>query len=407
LKILLITLYYVPDRGPDPALMSALAEGWVEQGHEVTVVCAFPHYRRERLPDPYRRRLYEVERPRGAYRIIRAAVFVPRKGTLIRRFFNYLSFAVTGGIAAVFGGRHDGVVVYTPPPTNGLIGYIASRLWRAPMIYNVQDIYPDIGVKLGLFKSRLLIRLMQATENFWYAKSAAITVISEGAKRILAGKGVPGEKLNIVENHADVENIRPLPPDNPVRTEFGWQHRFVVLYAGNVGLTQGLEPVLDVAVRMQDHDDLLFAFVGGGAGWCALEARATGLGLRNMEFHDFIHPRSKLPQLLACSSVSLVALKPGLTSESVPSKMYSIMASGRPILASVPRESDAWAIVEQSEAGICVPAGDADALHAALERLYRDESLRKRLGARGREWVSSRCRPGAAARKYLEIFARL
>jgi colanic acid biosynthesis glycosyl transferase WcaI len=404
LRILLITLYYVPDIGPDPPLMSALTEEWLKLGHKVTVVCAFPHYKRDRLSEPYRGKWFEVEKPANGYKIVRTAIYVPAKGDLIRRALNYLSFALTGGLAAVVSGPHDVVVVYTPPPTNGLIGYITSRIWRAPMIYNVQDVYPDVGVKLGLFRNQRLIWLFQQIENFFYARSSAITVISDGFKRNLLAKGVPADKLNVIYNWVDTEFIRPLPRMNELRIRQGWQDKFIVLYAGNIGFSQGLELLLQAARLSLDIQDIRFVVVGEGEGRRSLEAKA--MGLSNVEFHNFF-PRPELPSLLACADVSLTMLTSSIVDESVPSKVYAIMASGRPILVSVPQESDTWSIVHEAGAGICAPAGNVEAFLEGLRILYQDETLRKELGSNARQWVVEHCRPDQGARKYDSLFVKL
>ena len=406
MKVLLVSLYYVPDIGPDPPLMSALVREWLRLGHSVTVVCAFPHYKRKRLPDPYRGKCFETERPADGYKIVRTWVYVPSKGKFWARALNYLSFMLTGGLAALFTGSHDVVVVYAPPPTNGLIGYIVSRVFRCPMIYNVQDIYPDIGVKLGVFKNRHVIRLLQQVENFFYAKSAAITVISDGFRQNLMGKGVSEKKLHVIYNWVNTEFIRPLPSMNELRVKKGWKDKFVVLYAGNIGLSQGLELLLDVARKALDMPNIIFVIVGQGEGRRKLESQAKAMSLKNVEFHDFL-PEEELPYLLACADVALVMLKSKVISESVPSKVYSIMSSGRPILAVVPPESDTWSIVQETGAGLCVPPGDEEALLSKLRVLYRDEKLRKRLGNSGRQWVVQNCQPDQAARKYHELFARL
>jgi colanic acid biosynthesis glycosyl transferase WcaI len=406
MNILLYTLYFTPDIGPDPLLMSTLAEDLVKLGNKVTVICAFPHYKRNKLPDNYSWKLFEIERPSTGYRIIRTWVSVPSDERILKRLLNYLSFMVAGIFAGLLNGPTQHVLVYTPPPTNGIAGYVVSRIWNASMTYNVQDIYPDIGIKLGIFRNKWIIRISQAIENFLYAKSAAITVISPGFRKNLLAKGVPENKLHLIFNWVDTAFIKPLPFENSLRKSRNWGNDFILLYAGNIGLSQNLSDVLTMAKYEELPGDIRFVIVGEGFGRQKLEQEAINSGLTNVEFADFF-PENQLPLLLASANVSLVMMKPEVVNESVPSKVASIMASGRPILGVVPTESDTWKIIAESNSGLCVKPGCFDDFLSAILALYHDRELDAQMGRNGRDWVIKNCDPMQAALKYQSIFNSL
>jgi colanic acid biosynthesis glycosyl transferase WcaI len=399
-------MYYIPDIGPDPPLMSSLANELIKLGNQVTVICAFPHYKRDKLPSNYRWKLYEVEHPGDGYRIIRTWVFVPSDERIIKRLTNYISFMLGGLIAGLISGPYDHIIVYTPPPTNGIACYVISLILNATMIYNVQDIFPDIGVKLGIFRNNWIIKMSQNLEKFFYARSAAITVISPGFIQNLLAKGVNENKLHLIYNWVDTDYIKPLSQENSLRISRNWGNSFIILYAGNIGLSQNLSDLFTVAKSEWLPNDVRFVVVGEGPGKQKLEQEAKELGLVNVEFSDFLPP-DQLPLLLASANVSLVMLKPEVVNESVPSKVAYIMASGRPILGVVPSASDTWKIISDSKSGLCVISGVSDDLLTAILFLYNNPEQCRQMGNNGREWVLQNCQPHQAALRYQKIFTSL
>ncbi len=406
MKILLFSMYYTPDVPSDAPLMSKLTQELAKLGHELTVVCSFPHYKLTRLPETYRWKLFEVEHPYDNCRIIRTWVFVPPNQRVFFRFLNYLSFMLCALLAGILSGPTDRIIVYTPPPSNGIAAYLVSLFWRARIVYNVQDIYPDIGIKLGYFKSRWMIRFSQALENFLYAKSGAITVISPGFKNNLLAKGVKEEKLHIIFNWVDSAFIKPLPFEDSLRRARNWEEKFVVLYSGNIGLSQNLEELLELAKLKRLPENILFVIIGEGLAKQKLEEQASRLQLRNVEFGSFL-PFDQVPLLYASANASLVMLRSEVVNESLPAKMASIMASGRPVLGVIPPSSDTWKIIAESNSGLCIEPGRLEDFLKAVLQLYHDSELCYRLGQNGRKWVEENCDPQRAALNYQAILASL
>ena len=399
MRILLLTLYYAPDVGANAEVVTALAEGLADLGHELIVVTALPHYEHNRIDHAYRGKLVQRE-DAGAIRVVRTYLYVPQDKTrLLGRLLNYVSFNLLSTLVGLFAGRFDVVLAPSPPLTIGLSAYAISRLRGVPYVYNVQDIYPDVAVRLGVLQNARLIRFFRWMERLVYRGAAAVTVLSEGARRNLLDKGVPGHKVHVIPNHVDTDFVRPLPKDNTFARRHGLHERFVVLYAGNVGLSQGLGSALEGARLLADLPDVTLLIVGNGAAKAGLEAQAGEMGLGNVVFLPF-QPRGDLPEVYASADVCLVTLRRGLGAESVPSKAYTIMAAGRPMIASVDGEAETRRLIEASGCGLWVAPEDPAALAEAVRALHADAGARARYGANGRAYVTAHHTPEIVARQY-------
>ena len=294
----------------------------------------------------------------------------------------------------------------SPPLTIGLAAWLIGLLRRAPYIYNVQDIYPDIAVRLGALKNRHLIRLFSWMEMFVYRHAAAVSVISEGFRQTLMRKGVPRHKIAVIPNFVDTDFITPRSKDNAFARRESLLDRFVVLFAGNAGLSQGLEQVLSAAKALSDHPEILFLFVGNGAAKPSLEARAAAMNLSNVRFLPF-RPWEEVPDVYASADLCLIPLRKGIAQDSVPSKAWTIMAAGRPIVASVDNGSDICMELRQAGCAICAPPEDPAALAAAILELYADPARRQKMAASGRNYVVARYTPEIVAEQYDKLLRRV
>jgi colanic acid biosynthesis glycosyl transferase WcaI len=298
------------------------------------------------------------------------------------------------------------LLVPSPPLTNGVTGWLLSRLHGIPFIYNVQDIYPDVAVRLGVLKNPRVIRLFQRMEQFVYRKAKAISVISDSFQRNLARKGVPAEKIKVIPNFIDTDFVRPLPRCNAFSQEHGLHDRFVVLFAGNVGLSQGLESVIEAADRLKDVPDILFLIVGNGSSRAMLVERAEHLRLRNVLFLP-LQPYERVPELYSAADVCLIPLRRGLTEDSVPSKLFSIMGVARPVIASVDRESDTFKVIMEAGCGLCTGPEEPRELADAVLSLYKDRRRAAEMGACGRAYVEEHYTCVTMARMYSDLFVSL
>jgi colanic acid biosynthesis glycosyl transferase WcaI len=400
MRILVVTLLYSPDGGPSAPLFGMLCENLALRGHEVTVIAAVPHYPSGRVPQEFQGRWIQRSCERGV-EVIRIRVPSLDRANLKQRMLQFIWYQV-GATWAGLEQPCDVLLITNPALESWLPLLFLSGLRGDPAVFSVQDIYPDVGVTLGIFRHQPVIAIVEWLERFCLNRSKIVQIISESFIEPLRSLGISESKMMLVSNWVDTDLITPLPRDNSFSREHGLRYGFVALYAGNIGFSQGLEHVLTTAEVLRDHTDIIFVLLGGGAGCDYLKSQAQKMGLENVRFLPF-QPRSRLPEVLATADVSLVTLRKGIGISSLPSKCYSILASGRPLIASVDEESDIWKLVQRSGAGVCIPPENTEALAETIIELKDDPSRRELLGHKGREFALKYHSPQAAAEKFEQL----
>ncbi|MDQ4145744.1 MAG: glycosyltransferase family 4 protein [Actinomycetota bacterium] len=400
----MITPHFAPDVAPTGAVVTRVVEELARRGHELEVVTALPWYRRHRVEPSYSGRLVRHEdTPWG--RITRIHPFPGSdKRNLVRRAAGYAAFTTLATALAGKGGPVDGVLAVSPPLTLAAAGWAVAKKRKASFVFNVQDIYPDVAVELGMLTHKGVVDASYRLERWSYDVADAVTVLSEDLQNNVARKTDRPEKVRVIPNFVDTDWIRPSDRNNAYRREFGLEGKTVVMYAGNVGLSQGLDLVIEAAVALAYEDDLVFVINGAGADRGRLMEKARDLD--NVRFID-IQPAERLPEVLAAGDIHLVTLKRGLARSSVPSKTYSILAAGRPLLASVDEGSEVASVVNRAGAGIAVPPEDAEAFTKGLRRLLDAPDEMERMGRAGREFVEGWASPAAVAQAYENLFEEL
>jgi colanic acid biosynthesis glycosyl transferase WcaI len=408
MRILVLCPHYAPDVAPTGTVMTAIAEQLVAQGHELHVVTSLPWYRMHDVEPAWRGRPWRTERHSWG-RITRVHPFPTDKRNLRARAMGFAGFiGLSSVVAALTRHRPDVVFAMSPPLPIGIAGLAVARLRRAPFVFNIQDVFPDVAVELGLLTDARVIKAAAATERFAYRHADAVTVLSDDLRdNIVAKIGRQRRRrtrVEVIPNFVDAAAIAPRPKENDYRREHGLEGKTVVMYAGNVGLSQSIGLLLDAARVLRDRTDLVFVVNGGGAARPALEAEAAGLP--NVRFVDY-QPIERLPDVLAAADIHTVLLKTGLAKASVPSKLYSILAAGRPVLASVDPGTEVQRTLERAGAGVAVRPDDRTAFVAALVEMLDDPARAAAMGASGRSFVESWASPAAVAAQYAELFASL
>lgn len=400
MRLLVVTPHYLPDGGPSAPLFAILCEALAQRGHQVTVVAAVPHYPSGRVPPEYRgwRTRHTVE---NNVKVIRVPVPSVDRSRMLRRLLQFMIFQL-GAARVTLCEQYDIVLLSNPALSTGIPLAAASVLHRRPVAYSIHDVYPNVGVALGVFRHRGVIAAVGAWERFSLKRAKKVRILSESFLPGVRALGVADNKIELIYDWVDTRLVRPLPRNNDFAQEHELVDKFVVLYAGNIGLSQGLEHVLTVAERLAAQADICFVFVGDGSGKAQLVQDAQSRHLANVMFLPF-QPRARLPEVLATADVSLVPLQHGIGAQSLPSKSFSILASGRPILASVDEDSDLARLVQRSEAGLCVPPEDPPRLAEALMRLHGDAELRVRLGLNGRVYAERYHSPESAAEHFEQL----
>lgn len=402
MRILVAVPHYRPDGGPSAPQFTLLCEELARRGHHVTVLTAVPHYPSGQVPAEYRGRLRMTADENGV-RVIRVALPSLDRRSLARRMIQFAAYQL-GTTLAGWNQRYDVYVTVTAALQVWLPFAVLAVLRKKPALYSIHDVYPDVGIQMGIFRSKAAIRLVAGLENYCLSHATRIRILSPSFRPGLAERGVPGEKLQLIYDWIDTERFRPMPRDNRFAAEHDLAGRFAVLYAGNLGFLQGLDHVLEAAGLLTECADIRFVFAGDGAARDGLLATAERLGLRNVLFLPY-QPIEKMPEILAAADVCVVSLAKGVGRGALPSKIYGILASGRPLLASIDEGCEAWTLVERAGAGLCVPPESPARLAEAILTLKHDDGLRAEMGKNGRAWIEQHHSPRAAAEQFEALLA--
>ena len=338
--------------------------------------------------------------------ITRVNPFPTDKTSIPQRAAAFAAFSALAGLAGLRGGKVDGVLAMSPPLTLGLTGWGMHLARRGPLVFNVQDVFPDVAVELGAIRNERVIGLARWLEKFSYERSDAVTVLSDDLRDNLTAKVGPvyRNKIRVIPNFVDTVAISPSNRMTAYRRDLGIGDETVVLYAGNVGLSQSLELLVHAATELQHDPSIIFVVNGGGSGLEPL--RAATANLANVRFAPY-QPRERLSEVLASGDIHLVPLKKGLARSSVPSKTYSVLAAGRPLLASVDSGTEVARVVDNAQCGLAVPPEDPDAFLAGLRTLIQNPTERAAMGERGRQFVEQWASPAAVAEAYERLFDEL
>lgn len=404
MKLVVVTPHFAPDVAPTGSVMTRIVGELAELGHSIDVITSLPWYRNHAVEPNFDGKLVRHEDIRWG-RITRLHPFpAPDKRALVHRAAAFAGFSAMGAAVGARGGDVDGVLAVSPPLTLGLAGWAIARARRGSLVFNVQDVYPDVAVQLGVLDEGPLLSATRRLERFCYERADAVTVLSEELQDNVCAKTTRPDKVRVIPNFVDTIAIAPTEHENAYRREFGLEGKLVVMYAGNVGLSQSLDIVLEAAAALAHEEDIVFVINGQGAARRELEKSARGL--TNVRFVD-MQPVERLAEVLSAADIHLVPLRRGLARSSVPSKTYSILAAARPLIASVDQGSEIARLVERAEAGTAVPPEDAEALTKAIRRLAEAPAERARMGRSARRFVESWASPVAVAKAYEALFDEL
>jgi colanic acid biosynthesis glycosyl transferase WcaI len=385
MHIMFMAQCYAPEDVSAAVLITELATDLAKRGHRVTMVTGAPNYPHGRVFEGYRNRLYSAEMLEGV-RVIRTWSYIsPAKKTL-PRLLHYGTYSATAFYGALLAGKPDMLVSFSPPLPLGLSAWLLSRLWQVPWVLQIEDLYPDAAVAAGVMVNKKVIEFFSAMEKFLYKHAHRISVISESFRCTLLSKGVPASKMEVIPVWADPKEVLPLPKQNSFRHKHHLGDKFVVMYAGNIGLTSCLEDVLGAAEILKCQSDIQFVIVGEGVKKERLEAEARTRALHNVLFLPY-QPREIFPEMLAAADIGLVTLNKGATLSSLPSKIFNIMASARPVLSVAPPESEQAHMVHEADCGRNVEPGSPERMAEVITLLKAEESALNQMGQHGRAYL--------------------
>ena len=402
MDILVMTPYYTPDLGPSAPLFQMLSVELAKLGHRVTVIAAVPHYPTGVVQSGFRTKKITKSLEDGVT-VIRIPVPSMDRSNLVKRYLQFLLFQL-GASKAIARQKFDVMVVSNPALWIWLPFTVASVFRRKPAIFSIHDLYPNVGISLGIFRHKPVIKAVAALEKYVLNRSDVVRILSESFRPVMNQMGVRDDKMVLIYDWVDTSLIQPNPHKNGFARENQLDGKFVVMYAGNVGLSQGLEHVLTAAKILKDQPDIQIAIIGEGAARKDLIQQAEAEGLKNVTFIPF-QPRERLSEVLGTADISLVTLRTGVGATALPSKTYSIFASGKPILASVDDGCETADLIQQSQAGICIQPEMPEELVKNILYLKNNPELCVTMGRNGRKWAEEHHSPRSAAQRIADLSA--
>lgn len=403
MRILQLAGYFFPEKAASIYLEENRLQAFSDAGFHTCVYTAVP----TRGLSAKERETYKTNKKEqmcnGMVEVCRFAMFREGKNPIMRALRYFLISIVQFG-KGIRAKDIDLIYVASTPPTQGALATLVKKFKRKPFVYNLQDIFPDSLVGTGLAKEGgLLWKIGRVIEDFTYRNADKIIVISEDFKRNIMAKGVPEEKIEVIYNWVDEEAVVDIPrQDNILFERYGLdRNKFYVTYNGNIGLTQNIDMLMEVAKALEANEDIQFVLVGNGAYKDKLEEIIKERNISNVTLLPF-QPYEDISHVFSLGDVSIVISKPGVGANSVPSKTWSIMSASRPVLANFD-ENELKNIIEDNRCGVFTKAGDKVAFTDAILKLYHNRELCKEMGANGRKFVMEHLTKEIGTQKYVDV----
>jgi glycosyltransferase involved in cell wall biosynthesis len=411
-NITIITLVFAPDGVSTATLITELAESLSQRGHKVSVLTTVPHFNEDadaRQKQPLERKFGGLfHRSRYGDIDVWHTAIIRRAQGATRRMLGYMVFHVISYFIGIFSlPRQDVVIVISPPLTSGLVGRWIADVKGAKLIYNIQELYPDTFVRVGtLDEDARITRILYRIEDYVYRVSDALTTIGKVFQNAIESKGIPPQKVHVIPNFVDIDRLKPGSKDNPFARELNVVDDFVVLYAGNIGMTQSFDTLISVAERLQNEKAMKFLIVGDGVRRDDIARMIREKNLQNVILQSY-QPFNRVPDIYATGDVGLVPLMSGTARVTLPSKLYTIMATGTPVIAAVDMDSDIVITVQEADSGLCVEPDDADALEQGIRMAFDQRETLKQYGDNGRQYVVDNYSRDAVVSQYEQLIEDL
>lgn len=407
MRILQLAGYFYPEKAASIYLEENRYQAFSKAGFYTVVYAARPQRGlSEEEYQEYKHKKHGMMYDNGV-EVHRFAMYREGKNAVLRalRYFMISAIQFWKGIRA---NDIDLIYVASTPPTQGALAAMVKKFKRVPFVYNLQDIFPDslAGTDLAK-KGGLLWKIGRVIENFTYRNADKIIVISEDFKKNIMAKGVPEDKIVVVYNWVDEQAVVDVPrEENKLFDKYNLDRgKFYITYNGNIGLTQNMDMLLEVAKSLEANEKIQFVLVGNGAYLEKVQQIIKDRNIGNVTLLPF-QPYEDISYVFSLGDVSIVISKPGVGANSVPSKTWSIMSASRPVLASFD-ENELKTIITNNNCGIFTKAGDKEAFTEAILKMYRDSELCKEMGKNGRQFVMDNLTKEAGTQKYVDVIKSL
>ena len=403
MKVLQLTGYFFPEKAASIYLEDNRLQAFADAGFDMVIYASRPtRGLSDEEYEEYKHKSIELMYD-GRLTVHRFAMYREGKNPILRA----LRYSFIWIIQFYYGMREknvDCIYLASTPPIQGMLGAFIHKFRGIPFVYNLQDIFPDslAGTNLAK-KGGFLWKIGRVIENFTYNHAEKIIVISEDFKRNIMAKGVPEEKIEVVYNWVDQNAVMPVEDIlNPLFEELGvTKEKFRVVYAGNLGNAQNLSVILDAAAKLKGILDLEFLIFGTGGIEEEIRERIEKEKLTNVRLLP-LQPYEKVKYVYSMGDACIVSCKAGLGGSAMPSKTWSILSCGRPVIASFD-EGELKMILEKHECGVFTKAGDTNAFVDGIMKLYNDRTLCKEYGKNGRKFILENLTKEVGTAKYVEV----
>lgn len=404
MKILFFAQHYSPEEGGGASLATDLSIDLIKKGCQVTFVTAAPSYPYGRVFKGYKNFLFKRETNNGV-EVIRTWSFISSSRSFWSRIINYATFSVSAFIVGLFLKKPDIIFSYSPPLPLGITAWWLSGLWNIPWILRVEDLYPDTAISSGILKNQTAITILKFLEKILYNHASHISLISEEFRRNLVNKGVKNEKLSVTPIWSDPDKFRPMEKNTQFRHDQGLMGKFILLYSGNLGQTSAIEDIIETAKILKEKPEFVFLIIGEGIKKKYVSQQIEACSLRNTLLLPF-QPLDKLPEILSTADVGIVTINSESAHYSLPSKIYNIMASGRPILAVSPEDSEIARLIIETGCGINISPGNPQVLAETIEKMPHDNKSLFVMGRKGRSAIENKFLRANCVSEYYNILLR-
>jgi len=401
-KILVIEQHFYPEVAATGQLLLDLCEDLVKAGYQVKVITGNPtELFQKKINIPRRENYQGIE-------IVRLKNTALSKYNMAGRVINYLTFHLSIFRYILFSQKPDLVLVLSNPPFIAFHGLILKIFKKCKVIYNVQDLFPDLAVELGKLKNKPFIFILKTLSKYIIKKMDKVIVVGEYMEQKVredALRDMKAAHIVTIHNWADGEKLKVIDEeDNYLKREWGLGGKFVILYSGNIGYLHEFDTIISAAEDIQNKGfkDIVFVFIGEGIKKRYIKEKVREKGLDNILFFPY-QPREMLTHSLGVADVSLVTLEKGFEGMVVPSKVYGILASGRPVIAVVGGESEIVEIIREGKCGRVIKIGDYQALVDGIMDYYKDRGKCREDGLNGREYFEKNFDRKIATGKYIKV----
>jgi glycosyltransferase involved in cell wall biosynthesis len=403
MRVVLIHQAFVPPSEPGGTRHYELARHCVAEGHDFTIVTSDSNYYTGRV-SVARRRLVVTQDLDGV-RVLRTFTFRTLNKSFFWRIVSFVSFMTTSAWGALRAGPVDVVMGTSPSLFQACSAWLASFIRRRPFLLEIRDLWPEFAIEIGVLKNPVLIAMARWVERFLYARASHILVNSPAYRDYLIDKGLPEEKISLIANGVDPALFDPSATGKKLRQQWNLDDKFIVTYAGALGMANDIPNILRAADRLRDENDVHFILAGEGKDRSVLEELAEQLRLTNVTFLGAV-AKSDVGELLAASDACVATLKDiPMFKTTYPNKVFDYMAAGRPIVLGI--DGVIRKEVEAAGGGIFVSPGDDEALADAIRSLMSNRPRAKEMGLAGRRYVAEHFDRNQQAKEFVELLQRI